>query len=190
MGIFSALSDEDWTGLIVSHPYMGPLPAMFYPMFQLVDYAVHSWDIREGLGQPHGLSGDAADLLIPVIYILWQATADISGVDRAVHGRGAHQRAQRRRHALRRLGRGRPVRARRRERLPAVLEFDPATLVLTGYARINGGTVWGDQAAGRPLPLAVLPDLIGRRPGPGPGPTAGRPSSPQPVAATTAVGRR
>ena len=27
---------------------------------------------------------------------------------------------------------------------PAVLEFDPATLVLTGYARMNGGTVRGD----------------------------------------------
>ena len=29
--------------------------------------------------------------------------------------------------------------------LPAILEFDPATLVLTGYARMNGGTVWGDR---------------------------------------------
>ena len=111
MGIFSSLSDEDWTGLIVSHPYMGPLPAMFYPMFQLVDYAVHSWDIREGMGQPHALSGDATDLLVPIIYILWQATADTSGGRRAVHGGGAHQWAQRRRHAHGRLGRGRAVRA-------------------------------------------------------------------------------
>jgi hypothetical protein len=31
----------------------------------------------------------------------------------------------------------------------AILEFDPATLVLTGYGRINGGTVRGDpQVAG------------------------------------------
>jgi hypothetical protein len=29
--------------------------------------------------------------------------------------------------------------------LVAVLEFDPATLVLTGYARMNGGTALGDQ---------------------------------------------
>ena len=28
---------------MVGHPYMGPVPAMFYPMFQLVDYAVHAW---------------------------------------------------------------------------------------------------------------------------------------------------
>ena len=27
----------------------------------------------------------------------------------------------------------------------AVLEFDPATLVLTGYARMNGGTARGDE---------------------------------------------
>lgn len=33
---------------------------------------------------------------------------------------------------------------------PAVIEFDPGTLVLTGYARMNGGTVRGDRAlAGR-----------------------------------------
>ena len=80
MDIFRSLSDDDWTGLIVSHPYMGPLPAMFYPMFQLVDYAVHSWDIREGIGLPHALSGDATDLLVPIIYILMQATADTSSV--------------------------------------------------------------------------------------------------------------
>jgi hypothetical protein len=28
--------------------------------------------------------------------------------------------------------------------LPAVLEFDPATLVLTSYGRIRGGTTRGD----------------------------------------------
>ena len=77
---FEALSDEEWTGLIVPHGFMGPLPAMFYPVFQLVDYAVHSWDIREGQANPTASRGDAADLLVPVIYILWQATADISGV--------------------------------------------------------------------------------------------------------------
>jgi hypothetical protein len=38
MEIFDGLSEEDWTGLIVSHFYMGPLPAFFYPAFQLMDY--------------------------------------------------------------------------------------------------------------------------------------------------------
>ena len=145
MGIFSSLSDEDWTGLIVSHPYMGPLPAMFYPMFQLVDYAVHSWDIREGVGQPHALSGDATDLLVPIIYILWQATADTSAVSDpytvGVHTSGRN---------------GGDIRvdvsAQGVQYAPgpvddcvAVLEFDPATLVLTGYGRVNGGTIRGDR---------------------------------------------
>ena len=38
--------------------------------------------------------------------------------------------------------------------LPAVLEFDAASLVLTAFGRINGGTVRGDMdAAGRFLNL-------------------------------------
>ena len=144
------LSDEDWTSLIVPHNYMGPLPAMFYAMFQLVDYSVHSWDIREGLGQPHGLSGDAADLLIPVIYILWQATADVSGVDEpfSVGVRTSGHNGGEVRFDV--SGEGVQYAPGAVGDLPTVLEFDPATLVLTGYARMNGGTVWGDQdLAGR-----------------------------------------
>ena len=74
MEIFDGLSEEDWTGLIVSHFYMGPLPAFFYPAFQLMDYGVHSWDIRQGTGRAHGLSGDAADLLVPFMFVLWKYT--------------------------------------------------------------------------------------------------------------------
>jgi uncharacterized protein (TIGR03083 family) len=66
MGEFAALSSDDWSGFMVPHKHMGPLPAMFYPMFQIVDYAVHGWDIREGMRKPHAMSGDAADLLVPV----------------------------------------------------------------------------------------------------------------------------
>ena len=45
MGIFESLTPEDWTGLMVPHFYMGPVPAFFYPAFQLMDYGIHSWDI-------------------------------------------------------------------------------------------------------------------------------------------------
>src|SRR3954447_2345202 len=31
MGIFEALTEEEWTTLLVPHFYMGPLPAFFYP---------------------------------------------------------------------------------------------------------------------------------------------------------------
>ena len=54
---------------------MGPLPAFFYPVAQLVDYAVHTWDIRQGAGGSHALDGDAADLLVPFCFIVWQSTA-------------------------------------------------------------------------------------------------------------------
>ena len=69
MGILEPLTAEEWSGLIVPHFYMGPLPAFFYAAGQLMDYGVHSWDIRQGTGQAHGISGDAADLLLSLIHI-------------------------------------------------------------------------------------------------------------------------
>ncbi len=45
-GILEALGPDDWTGLMVTHAYMGPVPAFFYAAGQLMDYGVHSWDIR------------------------------------------------------------------------------------------------------------------------------------------------
>jgi uncharacterized protein (TIGR03083 family) len=145
MAEFNALSIDDWTGLMVPHSYMGPLPAMFYPVFQLVDYAVHGWDIREGIGEPHGLAGDAADYLVPVIFVLWQATADTSGVDepftvgvRTSGSNGGDMRVDISQDGMQ-FAPGDV------SDCPTVLEFDPATLVLTGYARMNGGTVRGDR---------------------------------------------
>lgn len=75
MDIVEELSDEEWSNLQVPQKFMGPLPAFFYPVFQLVDYAIHSWDIREGTGRAHAISADAADLLVPLNFVLWQATA-------------------------------------------------------------------------------------------------------------------
>ena len=76
-GIVDELTDDEWAGLMVPHKYMGPLPAAFYPLFQLVDYGVHSWDMREGTGGGHALDGDSADLLVPLAFILWQSTPSI-----------------------------------------------------------------------------------------------------------------
>jgi uncharacterized protein (TIGR03083 family) len=157
MGIFEETSDEDWTGFMVPHLYMGPLPVMFYPAFQLVDYAVHSWDIREGIGLPHQLSGDAADFLVPVIFILWQYTTDTSQVAEAhsvgvrVSGNnGGDTRLDISPDGVQ-FGPGDLSDCR------AVLEFDPATFVLTGYARMNGGTVRGDRDAAAALRRLIFP---------------------------------
>src|ERR1700750_217794 len=70
MEIMEGLSEQDWTDLIVPHFYMGPLPSFFYPAFQLMDYGVHSWDVRQGTGRAHGLDGEAADLLVPFMFVL------------------------------------------------------------------------------------------------------------------------
>jgi hypothetical protein len=142
---FTALSAEDWAGFMVPHKYMGPLPAMFYPMFQIVDYAVHGWDIREGMRKPHAMSGDAADLLVPVIFVLWSATADVTNVDRpyavgvrTTGNNGGDMRADV-------SSEGVQFSPGDIDDCAAILEFDPATLVLTGYARMNGGTARGDE---------------------------------------------
>src|SRR4029450_2391299 len=54
MEIFEALGPDEWGGLQVPHFYMGPLPAFFYPAFQLMDYGGHSWDIRSAAGRGRG----------------------------------------------------------------------------------------------------------------------------------------
>ncbi len=151
------LSDDEWSGFLAAHPFMGPLPAMFYAIFQLVDYAVHNWDIREGTGEPHELNGDAADLLAPVIFILWQATADVSGVDspfsvgvRLSGNNGGDTR-------LDVSAEGLQFAPGDIEDCDAILEFDPSTFVLTGYARFNGGTVRGDAGAAARLRSMIFP---------------------------------
>jgi uncharacterized protein (TIGR03083 family) len=158
MAIFQGLSSEDWGGLMVPHLFMGPLPAMFYPIFQLVDYVVHNWDIREGIGEPHAVEGDAADLLVPLIFILWQATADVSAVTepfslgvRVTGNNGGDTRIDVSPEGVQFASAGAV------DDCPAVLEFDPATLVLTGYARFNGGTVRGDPAVAQRFRSLIFP---------------------------------
>jgi uncharacterized protein (TIGR03083 family) len=144
---FRRLDADAWTGLMVSHPYMGPLPAMFYPVFQLVDFAVHGWDIREGTGAPHALAGDSADLLVPLIFVLWQATADTSAVAApfsfGVRVSGANAGDTR----VDVGPDGVTIAPGSLDDVDAILECDPAGFVLTGYGRINGGTVRGDASA-------------------------------------------
>lgn len=147
LGVANELSDSEWSGMMVPHKFMGPLPAAFYPLFQLVDYGVHSWDIREGTGDGHALDGDSADLLVPLAFILWQSTPAVPpdtepytiGI-KVTGGRNAGS------HQVSVSPAGIQVEEESVESLPAVIEFDPATLVLAAYGRLNGGTVRGDRA--------------------------------------------
>ena len=143
-GIASELSDEEWSGLMVPHKYMGPLPAAFYPTFQLVDYGVHSWDIRQGSDDAHALAGDTADLLTPMAFVLWQSTPlipeDLEPYDIGVRVTGASGGEYRVSVSPSGIG----VEPGDIGSCSSVLEFDPGSFVLTAFGRINGGTMRGE----------------------------------------------
>ncbi len=78
MDIFGKLTQEEWGGFIVTHPFMGPLPSLFYPAFHVMDYGVHTWDIRYGLGEKtRKLDEPTAGVLVPfMLYALLASTVD------------------------------------------------------------------------------------------------------------------
>jgi hypothetical protein len=77
LAIFDALTAEEWSGFMVTHPYMGPLPTLFYPAFHVMDYGIHTWDMKWGLGQKDAkLDERTAGVLIPYMFILMQVTVD------------------------------------------------------------------------------------------------------------------
>jgi uncharacterized protein (TIGR03083 family) len=148
MEIFESLTEEDWNNYIVEHRYMGPLPAFFYPAFQVMDYGVHTWDIRYGLGDKLGkLDERTAGVLIPYMFILMQSTVDAEsskGLD-ATYGIeisspwGGRWRVN--------------VKDSKFDYQPeegdfqgceAVFSFDPSDFVLTSFLRFPGGAARGD----------------------------------------------
>lgn len=79
------LTPEEWTGMMVNHPYSGPVPAGFYGTFQIMDYGVHPYDIEYGLGHKLATIDEAtAGLILPYAFIFWQYQVDekaAKGVD-------------------------------------------------------------------------------------------------------------
>jgi uncharacterized protein (TIGR03083 family) len=146
MEIFDALTEDDWGNLMVPHFYMGPLPSFFYPAFQLMDYGVHSWDIRQGTGQGHALSGDAADLLTPFMFVLWKYTTSAAAEEaieigiRITSGPNAGDTC------VTVGGGGMDYAPGPASAGSTVLEFDPGSFVLTAFGRTNGGTIRGERA--------------------------------------------
>jgi uncharacterized protein (TIGR03083 family) len=78
MDIFEKLTPEEWNNFMVMHPFMGPLPTLFYTAFHVMDYGVHTWDIRYGLGEKtRELDERTAGVLIPyMLYALLPSTVD------------------------------------------------------------------------------------------------------------------
>jgi uncharacterized protein (TIGR03083 family) len=145
MEIIERLDTESWSGFMVPHKYMGPLPSCFYPVAQLVDYTVHGWDIRQGAGRAHTMDGDAADLLVPFCFIVWQSTALTEDVEPFTIGirLSGHNGGETRASVS---ADGITLEPGALDDVPTILEFDPASFVLTAMGRINGGTVRGDAA--------------------------------------------
>jgi uncharacterized protein (TIGR03083 family) len=143
MGIFDALTEDEWSNLIVSHFYMGPLPAFFYPAFQLMDYGVHSWDVRQGTGRAHGLAGEVGDLLVPFMFVLWKYTvaADPKPCELGIRITSGPNAGDTRV----------TVGPEGMDYSPGdvsdrtVIEFDPGSFVLTAFGRSNAGSVRGDR---------------------------------------------
>jgi uncharacterized protein (TIGR03083 family) len=150
MTIFDSLTADEWGGFNVTHVFMGPLPTFFYPAFQIMDYGVHSWDMRWGLGDKTGkLDERTAGVLLPYMFILMQSTVDqpsAEGVDIeygiVVDGDwGGTWRAQVR------DGQFSYTPADDVSALPATIRYpDASEFVLTTFGRMEGGTATGDPA--------------------------------------------
>jgi uncharacterized protein (TIGR03083 family) len=147
-GIFDALDEPQWTGELVHHRYMGPLPAFFFPVFQLMDYSVHTWDAGRALGEDAPLSDLAATILTPFMFILLQYTVD---PDRAANRRvtcGIQVSGQNGGSWAATVDNGvfsyEPAEP---GSTSAALSFEPSDFVLTCFQRIQGGSESGDREA-------------------------------------------
>ena len=144
--VFDALKPEEWTTEMIPHVYMGPLPTMIYPAFQLIDYSVHTWDMRAGLGQVQPLSADAANTLIPYMFIVLQNTVDAEAAKgfnptwgvRISGDAGGSWKLQLKDGAL-------SYEEASVAACPVVFNFDANDWVLTAYQRFPGGAAIGDR---------------------------------------------
>jgi uncharacterized protein (TIGR03083 family) len=145
--IFDALDEKQWSGEIINHKFMGPLPACFFAAFQLIDYSIHSWDIKVGLGRDEPLSDNAAITLIPFMLIVIQYTVDEEaskdlkarfGIEISGPGGGSW--------CVNVDGTAVSFEEGLTQDCQAVFSFDPNEFALTTYQRRRLGTVRGDEA--------------------------------------------
>jgi uncharacterized protein (TIGR03083 family) len=145
--IFDALDEQSWAGEMVPHVFMGPLPAYFFAAFQLLDYSIHSWDIKSGLGREEPLSDDAAITLIPFMLIVIQYTVDAQraqglqarfGIEVTGPGGGTW--------CVDVDGTTVSYTEASLEACQTVFTFRPSEFALSTYQRMRGGTVSGDSA--------------------------------------------
>jgi len=146
--ILEGLSPEEWSGFIVTHPYMGPVPAGFYAAFQIMDYGIHPYDIEYGLGDKLATIDEAsAGILIPYCHIIMQYTVDAEsakGVD-CVYGISVSGPWGGKWRATVKDGQWSAVpETGGFEGCDALFEYTPADFVLTVFGRFPGGSASGD----------------------------------------------
>jgi len=150
MDIFQKLTPDEWGNFQVMHPYMGPLPTLFYPAFHVMDYGVHTWDMNWGLGKKDARMDErTAGVLVPyMIHALLPSTVDqetAKGVDATfgivVDGEwGGKWRARVK------DGQFTTEAADNLEGVQATFHFkNPSDFVLTSFQRFPGGETSGDQ---------------------------------------------
>jgi hypothetical protein len=107
-----------------------------------MDYGVHSWDVRQGTGRAHGLTGEVGDLLVPFMFVLWKYTiADPEACElgiRITSGPNAGDT---------RVSVGPEGMSYEPGDVSdlTVIEFDPGSFVLTAFGRSNSGSIRGDR---------------------------------------------
>ncbi len=147
--IFDALTEDEWGNFLVPHPYMGPLPTFFYPAFQVIDYGVHTWDIRYGLGDKLAKMDErTAGVLVPYMFVLFQYTVDedsARGLDTVYGIEVAGQWGGRWRVTIE----DGKFEAKPEEGdfagCEALFSFDASDFVLSAYQRYAGGCARGDH---------------------------------------------
>lgn len=143
--LFEQLTADEWAGLSVPHSYVGRIPAWAYPTLQLLECAVHRWDMQSARGRGCVLSSEAADPLVPFMLFLCQITARVpAGITPLRLGLVVSGPATKTYRMAVQPG-GLTFEPGQVDDLPAVIEFDPASFVLTMLGRSRSGTVRGNQ---------------------------------------------
>lgn len=148
MEIFESLSADEWNNFIVTHPYMGGLPTFFYPAFHVMDYGVHTWDMRWGLGEKdRKLDERTAGVLVPYMlfgllpYTVDQPSAQGVDVEYGIEVLGEWGGKWR---ATVRDGKFEAKPTDNFDGCKAVFSYDPSDFVLTTFQRFDGGTATGE----------------------------------------------
>jgi uncharacterized protein (TIGR03083 family) len=71
-----ALDANQWATMLIPHRYGGPLPPFVMAVFQLIDYAVHSWDVRVATGGDDGISYETSQPLVPFAFTVYNFLFD------------------------------------------------------------------------------------------------------------------